>query len=208
MMSILNKSIKNIIFDFGGVIINLDYKATYGAFESLGVKDLESIISKSHQTGIFDDFEKGLISPNQFRKGMMEISKVPVSDTEFDWAWNQILLDIPQERLEKIVALKKDYNVFLLSNTNKIHYDYYLNDLQEINGFESFDTIFQKAYFSHEINMRKPDAEIYEFVLNDSNLVPEESLFIDDTEINTKAASTLGIQIHHLKDDEEIVDIL
>jgi len=207
-MSILNSNIKNIIFDFGGVLINLDYNRSYEAFQSLGIHNLESILSKTQQTGIFDEFEMGLISPQNFRNEMRKISDSSISNEEFDWAWNQILLDIPQSRLEKVLALKQHYRVFLLSNTNKIHYDSYLIDLQKINGFKSFNDIFEKAYFSHEIKLKKPDAEIFEFVLTDAHIKPEETLFIDDTEKHILGAQKLGIQTHHLKEGQEITEIL
>jgi glucose-1-phosphatase len=206
-MSILTKNIKNIIFDFGGVLINLDYERAYNAFRSLGIPNLEEILSKSQQIGIFDEFEKGNISPDNFRKELRKISKINTNDFDFDWAWNQLLLDIPQRRLEKVIELKKNFRVFLLSNTNKIHYDHYLADLQKVNGFNSFENIFEKAYFSHEINMKKPDREIFEFVLKDANLIPEETLFIDDTEIHVKGARQVGINAYHLKHNEDITGI-
>lgn len=206
-MSILSTNIKNIIFDFGGVLINLDYDRAYNAFASLGIKNLEGLLSKSQQIGIFDEFEIGLISPKEFRKEMCNISGKNVSDKQFDWAWNQLLLDIPQHRIEKILELKKTYRVFLLSNTNKIHYDHYLNELQQLNGFNSFEDIFEKAYFSHCIKLKKPDAAIFDFVLNDALLKPEETLFIDDTEKHVLGAQKLGIRTHHLKDNEEITEL-
>lgn len=206
-MSILTPNIKNIIFDFGGVLINLDYDATYKAFISLGVHNLMKLLSKSEQTKLFDDFEEGTISPADFRNELRKASNVDLTDEQFDWAWNQILLDIPQERLEKVMELKKQYRVFLLSNTNKIHYDHYLVDLQELNGFQSFEDIFEKAYFSHDVNMRKPNAEIFEFVLSDVEINASETLFIDDTERHILSAQKLGIQTHHLKDDEDICQL-
>lgn len=206
-MQLLNNSIKNIIFDFGGVLINLDYDAAYAAFAYLGISNLEAIISKSQQIGIFDTFEKGEITPEIFRSELKKISGVAISDEKFDWAWNQLLLDIPQNRLMKVLELKQNHRVFLLSNTNKIHFDHYLADLQRSNGFAAFEDIFEKAYFSHEINMKKPDAEIFEFVLKDAQIKPTETLFIDDTKMHVDSAKALGMHTHHLKEGEDIVTL-
>ena len=198
------KNIKNIIFDFGGVIINLDYQYLYKSFMKIGVDNCQELFSESAQIKVFDDFEEGRISPAQFRDKMREISGVMFSDKEFDNAWNDLLKNIPQNRLEVIYKLKQNYRTFLLSNTNKIHYDCYKNDIREINEFNGFEELFEKTYFSHQIGIKKPNKEIFELVLNENNLIPEETLFIDDTKTHLVSAEKLGIKTHYLRNGEDI----
>jgi len=183
---------KAIIFDFGGVIINIDFALTHSAFQELGVKDLDAKFSQTQQSGFFDRFEKGEISPSEFRKEMKKYLKSDISDAELDLAWNKMLLDIPKQRVEWVQQLKQKYNCVLLSNTNKIHYDYYRANLEQVYGYKNFSELFHKTFFSHEIGMRKPDANIYNYVLEDLKLKPSEVVFIDDTPQNIDAAKQLG----------------
>ena len=202
---LLNKKIKNIIFDFGGVILNIDYQLTINAFKKLGVENFAELYSQASQTNIFDLLETGKISPQEFRDGLRNLIGINLSDGTFDAAWNEILLDIPIARIELLVKLKSEYNIYLLSNTNAIHYDVYINEIIKA-GYSSFDDIFHKAYFSHNVGMRKPHKDIYEYVLKEENLLPEETLFIDDSIQNLKPAEELGIQTYLMKKDEEIID--
>ncbi len=202
---LLNKKIKNIIFDFGGVILNIDYQLTINAFKKLGVENFAELYSQASQTNIFDLLETGKISPQEFRDGLRKLIGINLSDATIDAAWNEILLDIPIARIELLVKLKSEYNIYLLSNTNAIHYDVYINEIIKA-GYSSFDDIFHKAYFSHNVGMRKPHKDIYEYILKEENLVPEETLFIDDSIQNLKPAEELGIQTYLMKMDEEIID--
>ena len=200
------QSIKNIIFDFGGVVLNINYQLSVNAFKEIGLDNFENIYAKAAQINIFDDLEKGLISPKDFRYGIRNISGINLSDELIDNAWNKIILDLPIERAILLKNLKKKYRTFLLSNTNKIHYDLYLQNFQKL-GFNSFDDIFEKAYFSHEMGMRKPNHEIFEFVLQEQQLIPGETLFIDDSIQHIEAAKKLGIKPHHLTQNEDIIDL-
>ena len=202
---LLNKKIKNIIFDFGGVILNIDYLLTINAFKKLGVENFAELYSQASQTNIFDLLETGKISPQEFRDGLRNLIGINLSDATIDEAWNEILLDIPVARIELLVKLKSEYNIYLLSNTNAIHYDVYINEIIKA-GYSSFDDIFNNAYFSHKVGLRKPHKDIYEYVLKVENLVPEETLFIDDSIQNLKPAEELGIQTYLMKKDEEIID--
>ena len=195
--------IKNIIFDFGDVFINLDKQATYREMEKLGVTQIsEEMISIYHQ------YEKGLISTDEFITFYQE--KFPfIKRQELVNAWNAILLDFPKERLEFLreLSTSKQYRLFLLSNTNELHISW----VQEHWGMELYDEFkncFEQFYLSHEINFRKPDAEIYKFVLEENDLKASETLFVDDLEENTEAAQKLGIQIWNLiPREEDVIDI-
>jgi len=181
-----------IIFDFGGVIINIDYELTRKAFKTLDINNREVNFSQNEQSDLFDKFEKGQISPKMFRQGIKKHLNIDISDREIDMAWNKMLLDIPPERIDWILKLKEKYQCVLLSNTNAIHYDAFREEFEANYGYEKFSDLFHKTYFSHEIALRKPDANIYNYVLNDLNLKPSEVLFLDDTEKNINAAQKLG----------------
>jgi len=206
----MNKDhIKNIIFDLGGVIINLDTQKTASEMRKLGFEDFEKSYSLLNQTDIFDLLEKGLISPSQFRFEIQKQLPKTVSDQELDTAWSSMLLDFPAKRIELIQSLKNKYRTFLLSNTNKIHYDNYNTDFVSVYGCQLND-IFEKAYYSFEVGMRKPEVDIYQFVLKQSHLNPKETLFIDDLEANIRTAKTMGIQTLWIdvKNGEDLVDKL
>ena len=185
-------SYKTIIFDFGGVVLNIDFTLTHLAFLNLGIDNLDEKFSQTQQSGFFDSFEKGEISPEEFRKEIKKFLNSNISDADLDSAWIKMLLDIPKQRIEWILKLKEKYQCVLLSNTNQIHYDYYRDNLEKEHGYKKFSDLFDKTYFSHEIGMRKPDANIYNYVLNDLELLPSEVLFIDDTKKNIDAAKKLS----------------
>jgi len=203
---LLSKKIKNIIFDFGGVILNIDYQASIKAFKELGIKNFEYLFSQASQSNIFDKLETGKIKPQEFRDEIRNISGLNLTDEAIDKAWNKMLLDIPIERIELLIKLKSKYNIYLLSNTNAIHYDIYNNEIYKA-GYKSFDDIFNKAYFSHNVGMRKPHKDIYEYVLNKERLIPEETLFIDDSLQNLQPSIDLGINTYLMKKDDELVKL-
>jgi glucose-1-phosphatase len=196
------KQIQNIIFDYGGVILNIDYQLTVAAFKEIGLENFDQLYSEASQNHLFDKLETGKISPAEFRQEIREISGMLLSDTQIEHAWNEIILDMPRHRIDFLLKLKEKYRIFLLSNTNKIHYELYLKDLQNL-GFNNFNDIFEKAYFSHEIGLRKPDAEVYNYVMNDKGLLPQTTLFIDDSLQNITTAEELGIQCHWLHQSDE-----
>lgn len=202
----MQKKIKNIIFDFGGVILNIDYQLTIDAFKEIGMNNFDKAYSQAAQIHLFDNLEKGVISPQEFRNGIRNASGLDLSDEKIDYAWNKIILDLPKHRIDLLLKIRNNYNCFLLSNTNIIHYDLYIKQLQEF-GLESFDDVFKKSYFSFEMGMRKPDAEIFEFVLNQQLLIAEETLFIDDSIQHIETAANLGINVYHLKKGIEITDL-
>ena len=181
------KKIKNIIFDLGGVIMNLDVPRTIKAFKEIGIDNIVNDTGHHYQHSFFYDFEIGQISEDIFLKTLSSLSNKSPNQKEIKKAWNSMILDIPEERINFLKNLHQDYNLFLLSNTNSIHQYKFLTEFKEKRNF-SFNDLFKKAYYSYEIGIRKPDAEIFNFVLKDSSLIADETLFIDDAKSNTKSA--------------------
>jgi glucose-1-phosphatase len=197
-------NVKNIIFDLGGVIMNIDYKGAMAALKKTGLFDLDDINHQTKRIHLFEQYEIGSISSDAFRKGLQDICGLKVSDSDFDHAWNSMLVDIPGNRLELLKTLRKKFRLFLLSNTNEIHLDYLSDYMLKNYGFNGIDPLFEKAYYSCRMQMRKPEHEIYNSVLHDSNLNAIETLFIDDFQPNIEAAIQVGIQAYHLSDNEDI----
>ena len=198
--------IKNIVFDFGGVLIDLDRNACINAFIRLGMKDVDEYLSDYKPTNIFRKLETGEISPEQFRHEIRCITKKSLSNKEIDNAWLVLLLDVPDEKLEMLLTLRKNYRVFMLSNTNAIHIDNILRKTFDRNG-HVFDDYFEKAYFSYQIGYVKPDKDIFEFMLNDAGIKAEETLFIDDSEINIITAKGMGFKTFQPKPLEDFSGI-
>ncbi|MBU2649770.1 MAG: HAD family phosphatase [Bacteroidetes bacterium] len=199
--------IKNIIFDFGTVIINIDMLGVKRKFMEMGVGNTDEIHEHLFENGVYFRFETGEISPDEFRNEIRAKVKTGVSNEEIDDAWNAIILDIPAERVRMLETIRHNYRTFLLSNTNQIHFDFYDAYFANTFGYQGLASLFEKAYFSHEMKVRKPDPEIYRMVLSDAGLLPEETLFIDDMEINIHAATALGMRGYFLKEGEEMVSL-
>ena len=196
------KGIRHIIFDLGGVILNIDYKLSAEAFKKLGANDFDELYSQAKQSELFDRLETGRISLNDFRNEVRRIFEATWSDTEIDSAWNAMLLDLPPTRIELLQELKKRYKIYLLSNTNQIHYDQYGRMLRERLGLNDLSEVFDKAYYSHEVGMRKPDAEVFEFVLNANAAEANETLFIDDSIQHIEGAKRIGLETYHLREED------
>ena len=200
-------SIKNIIFDFGGVILNIDYKLTENAFAKLGLKDFYRIYSQATQQELFDVFEKGLISPAEFRTQIRKFIDANVSDEQIDKAWDSMLLDLPEERVALLDKLKTKYKLFLLSNTNEIHFANFSAYMKNKFKRDLFSDLFDKIYVSHKVHLRKPDAEIFELVLNENNLKREETIFIDDSIQHIEGARKVGLNAIFLEKGKTILDL-
>ncbi len=204
-MPLITNSYKNIIFDLGGVLININYSLTSDAFEELGLGKFDELFSQAHQSKLFDLYEKGLITSEEFRTRVKTFFSQPIDDHTITTAWNAMLLDFPKERLDFLQKIKTKYRTFLLSNTNDIHIQQINHDLQKTHGIHNLNGHFEKVYLSYEVNMRKPDAEIFEQVLSENNLKPEETLFIDDSPQHLETAKKLGIQTYWLDTKKETV---
>ena len=200
-----SNGIKNIVFDWGGVITNLDFTIIGDAFKKLGLPDVVDYFSKSEDRFLLD-FEIGKISPEAFHNKVRSLTSGDVSDDEIDAAWNSLLRETPKERIETIQQLATKYRVFLLSNTNTIHANFYNKLLQEEHGV-THHSLFEKVYYSHEMRLRKPGAEIFTEMLADAKIQAEETLFIDDMEPNIDSSASVGIQSFHLGPNLDIASV-
>jgi epoxide hydrolase-like predicted phosphatase len=195
---VLDSNIKNIIFDLGGVILNLSVDSTLKKFAQVSGLSVEKVLEIYHSTPFFLEYEKGEITNDEFRKGLRNLFGNIHTDLELDDYWNLMLGDIPRERVELLKELKPKYKTFLLSNTNAIHLDYFSGMVSKAHGLESLEPLFHKAYYSHLMKMRKPDPAIYEFVLRENGLKASETIFLDDNLPNLKGAASVGIQTFHV----------
>lgn len=201
------KKYKNIIFDLGGVLLNIDYLKTVEAFGGLGLIHPEQAFSKEVQAELFRDLESGRISGADF---LAILNKhIPGADiSQIKDAWNALLLDFPVARFEFLKQLSEKYRLYLLSNTNAIHLEKFKTIIDQSVGWNNFNRIFQGIGYSHELKARKPDAEVFQKMLVKYHLKPDESLFIDDTEMHVLTARSLGIDAIHLENNQEISEIL
>ena len=194
----IDERIKNIIFDLGGVILNLSVDSTLRKFAEISGHPIDKVIEIYHARPEFLDYEKGEITNDEFRRNLKEIFGITKLDSELDEFWNAMLGDIPGERIDLLRELRSKYKTYLLSNTNAIHLDYFSGMVKKAHGIESLDPLFHKTYYSHLMKMRKPDPAIYEFVLKENGLKADETIFLDDNEANLKGAASVGIQTFHV----------
>ena len=192
----MDKKIRNIVFDLGGVLVDLDFKAAINGLQKAGFANVKEQLQAFDREGIFQKFELGEMTAEEFRTAIRENSTVELADEEVDTLWNAMLLEVPREKLELILDLRGKYMVYLLSNTNSIHWDYVCKNAFNYRGFRVND-YFEETFLSYEMHLAKPDKAIFEKVLQDANLLAEETLFIDDSEANCKAAEEVGIHAHH-----------
>jgi glucose-1-phosphatase len=191
-------TVSAVILDLGGVILNLDYNRTKTAFANLGVRDFDAYYTQFKGSPLFDDLETGKVSRGAFFDALRERSGLALTDDRITAAWNAMLLDFPPERVEYLKVLRKRYRLFLLSNTNEIHHEAFQRIFRGSQG-STLDDLFDKAYYSHLIGARKPDAEAFRTILEEQGLKASETIFVDDTESNVGGAQELGIQTIHLQ---------
>ena len=200
--------IKSIIFDLGGVILNLNYSKTEDEFKKIGVLNFKEFYSQKKQTLLFDDFEKGKIKPEEFISSFKESENLKIKEIDFINAWNAMLLEIPIEKLQFIDGLKKDYKIILLSNTNEIHIKKFEDDLKKNNMLEQFYKCFDKIYYSSRMGKRKPEENCFNQVLEENRLIAENTLFIDDSVQHIEGAKKAGIKTFHLEKNKSILDLV
>lgn len=201
------KNIKNIIFDFGNVLLNINPALTAEAFKKLGIKDESDFFGGRSSIELMVKYERGQATSEEFIQAISaSVSDKVTSDQIID-AWNALLLDFPSKRVDLLKQLKSDYRLFLLSNTNQIHFEKYTQQFQAIYGYP-LESLFEKMWFSHQIGLSKPDTAVFEFVLKDKNLNPAETLFIDDTLMHVESARKSGIYGWHLTQGSDICEIL
>ena len=200
----MKKPLKNILFDMGNVLFSIDYKKTEDAFKALGYENFSEMYSQFTADDLFEKLETGKITTEEFYKKLISSHAGVVNEIQITTAWNSMLLHWRLDSLSFLKTLAKKYKLYLLSNTNDIHLAAVNNLLKQETGKESIDDLFTKAYYSHKINLRKPNADIFEFIAKDADIDPQETLFIDDLENNIEAAVSLRFKTHLLLDSETI----
>jgi epoxide hydrolase-like predicted phosphatase len=203
-------TIKNIIFDLGDVIINIDVPFAARSFAELSNRSLEEVQELIHQNEVFKKFETGHLSAADFRAYIRELLQQPEwSDEAIDTAWNSLLLDIPAERIQKLQELaQKGYRLFLLSNTSSIHIDEVNKILHRTTGVKQLNDLFEKLFLSYDMGIMKPHPDIYHGVLAQAGLLAHETLFLDDNADNIRAAAEVGIHTIHVQKPTSIIDYL
>ena len=187
--------IRNIIFDYGGVIIDLDFNRPKFEFEKLGVKNFDQHFTEMKQSNLFDDLDKGEITEREFREKLRSQLNMPLSDEEIDAAWNSMIIGIREEKIQLLAELYADnYQCYLLSNTNFIHLKYLTKHLLKTYGRFNLDEYFNKVYYSCVVRLRKPEESIFRKVIEDNDLKPSETLYIDDSPQHIEGAKTFQLQ--------------
>lgn len=200
------QNFRNILFDLGGVILDINIQATLKRFYELGFPAELMQYPESMQTDIFFRYQTGKLETEQFRNEIRKASGVDMSDQEFDEAWNAMLVGIPRERTRLLKVLSKRYALYLLSNTSALHAQVFEKMYLDAAGETMFD-VFNKIYYSHEIGQHKPDPEAWEHVIKDAAILPEETLFLDDSIQNIKAAKELGFQAIHIHERTHLMNL-
>ncbi len=201
--------IKNVIFDLGNVLLDIDMERTWQAFRDLLGNKFDKTYQKSKENNLHIRIETGKISEADFFDFFQSAVTPTLSIEQVEHAWNQVLMDFPRHRLDILEELSKKYKVYLLSNTNAIHIRYVKKMLLEKHGVKNFEGYFTKAWYSHDIGYHKPDPAIYHHVLNEGGLLARETVFIDDNKDNITSAINVGIQgIWHPHEQMDIKDLL
>jgi len=198
---------KNILFDLGGIFLDIDYQKTEQAFVDLGVKNFGQLFSQHFSNTLFESLETGKIAPDDFYEAFRKETKTDVSNQAIKTAWNAMLLDFPTERLQWLEQIGQQYPVYLYSNTNLIHYQSFIKDFTNQFPDKHFNDYFRKAYYSHELGLRKPYPESYLKIMELENIDPKETLFIDDTPKNIEGAKAAGLQTILLNDGRTVLDL-
>lgn len=187
--------------------MNLDFGLTERAFIDLGVTAFPGMFNQHHSNDLFEKLETGKISDQEFYEAFRRESGIALTDEQIRRAWNALMLDFPQERLDWLDRIRDKYRIYLFSNTNSIHYDAFTEILARENHCTDFDSYFIKAYYSHTLGLRKPYVESYQQILSEQQLDPAETLFIDDTAKNLVGASQAGLKTLHLVAPQTVLDL-
>lgn len=193
-----------IIFDLGGVLINLDYQLTIDAFKKLGGTEFDLTYSQAAQNSVFDDYETGKISTQHFINKLKDSLPASITPNQIVAAWNAMILNFPLEKIALLEKLSNQKRIFLLSNTNDIHIQKVARELTKVSD-KKLNDYFEKVYLSHEIHQRKPYQETFEFVCKDAGIDPLKTLFIDDSEQHILGAQQIGLSTLHLTPDKNLL---
>ena len=202
------KQFKNLIFDLGDVIIDIDINAALQQFQKLAIQDFSELLSNSNKNNFLYLFETGKITADQFRSQLKLFLKPSTTDKEINTAWNSIITNYPESKFKLLQKLKLSYRTFALSNTNEIHVATFNNTIQHKFGGKGLEDFFHGVYYSNELGFRKPDKEIYELVLQKENLNPDETFFVDDLFHNIETAKKLNIHAYQLTDRNKLFELL
>lgn len=192
----MKAKIKNIIFDWGGVLIDLDMENCIKAFNEIGISDFHRLITGAEEAGIFKAYELGNCTTDEFREGIRTLANRTITDTEIDYVWNAMVKSIPTEKLHLLSELRNRYSIFLLSNTNELHWEHASEKAFHYEGLER-DDFFKGIFLSFQMHLAKPDPEIFRTAIREAGLNPEETLFIDDSLANCEAAASVNLQTAH-----------
>jgi putative hydrolase of the HAD superfamily len=194
----MEATVKNIIFDLGGVIYDIRYENIADTFRSYGLLNFEKLYAQAGQVKEIDLFEEGKITPEQFRNFIRSLASIYLTNKQIDAALNAILIDLPKERVTLLEKLRKKYRLFLFSNTNAINQIEFERFVTERFGVNIFETHFEKSYYSHTLGKKKPKPEAFQQICEEQILNPQETLFIDDTERHILGAQKIGLITHWL----------
>jgi glucose-1-phosphatase len=194
---------KVLLFDLGGVILNLSFDSTFRAFEKVSKRKFSQIEQEFNSVSFFKEFEKGEISEPEFRMYINQLLHTNLSDTVIDTSWNAMLGTLPSYRLIVLERLKESHTLILFSNTNSIHLREFCNIVSK-NSSKLFDSYFHTTYYSHLVGMRKPDTKTYQWICKQNNVLPETILFFDDNLANLQGAQTVGINTYHVTNADEL----
>lgn len=196
-------NIKNIVFDLGGVLIDLDRDRAVRRFEQIGVVDAEQLIDAYEQKGIFLEVENGTISAGQFCQKLCEHTGKDLPYEEIKYAWLGFIIDTPQYKLDYLLKLRENYQVYLLSNTNPIIQDGWARTDQFSLAGLPIGAYFDQMYTSYEVGVTKPDRKIFDYMIADSGMVPSETLFVDDAKSNIEVGRSLGFDTYQPLNGED-----
>lgn len=200
----MDNSVKNIIFDLGGVLLQINANASIEAFREMGMPDMIRPGGWGYNHPVFLEMEAGKLDSASFREGIRELLPQPHSDDEIDRAWCAMIRDYFPERIELVKQLARQYRVYLFSNTNAIHIQFFQQLYRDTFGAELSD-LFVNDYYSSEIGLRKPAPEAFDFVLKDAGLEASETLFIDDSDANIDSAKKTGMKTIWLTPDSDLL---
>ena len=197
------KKIDALLFDLGGVLIDVDYHKTIDAFAQLGVQNPSDLYNQFGQNQLFDQYEKGEVSSNFFLEQLKTLTKIDTIESDIVIAWNAMIGDFPTEKLDFIAELSQHNPCFLLSNTNEIHLKKAIENLQKT-AFKNIDDLFIKCYYSHIIGKRKPEVETFKWVVDQMGMEANKVLFIDDSPQHIEGAKKAGLQVIYYKEASDL----
>ncbi len=199
---------RTIIFDLGGVLLNLAPERTLHAFVELGIHHFDQLFTVHKATELFNRLETGGVEPRQFVETLIREADRPVTGMQVVDAWNAMLLDFRQDSLRFIERLRDRYHILLFSNTNAIHQEAFERNMRETTPWRRMEDVVHTAYYSHKLGRRKPEVTAYEAIIEEEELDPSSTLFIDDNMQNIRGAEEAGLLTHHFLLEERVEDVL